>query len=90
MFLASKAAWAGLVFILLTTGISGPRSTPLASGADLTKKPAVGHQNKIKHMQETLQKRTLPRQGCWRLRFTDSSQYSRVSESPEFASRRTG
>ena len=37
MFLANKAAWAGVVFIFLATGISGPRPTPLASGANLKK-----------------------------------------------------
>ena len=55
MFLASKAAWAGIVFILLTTGISEPRPTPLASGANLSKEvPAVGHRNDVKKMQQTL------------------------------------
>jgi peptidoglycan hydrolase-like protein with peptidoglycan-binding domain len=55
MFLASKAALAGIVFILLTTGISGPRPTPLASGANLSKEvPAVGHRNDVKKMQQTL------------------------------------
>jgi len=42
MFLASKAAWAGVVFIFLATGISGPRPTPLASGANSKEVPAVG------------------------------------------------
>ena len=37
MLLASKAAWAGIVLILLTTGISEPRRTPLASGANVSK-----------------------------------------------------
>lgn len=37
MLLASKAAWAGIVFILLTTGISAPRRTPLASRANVGK-----------------------------------------------------
>jgi peptidoglycan hydrolase-like protein with peptidoglycan-binding domain len=55
MFLASKVTWAGIVFILLTTGVSGPRSTPLASRATLRKAgPAVGHRNDVKEMQETL------------------------------------
>jgi peptidoglycan hydrolase-like protein with peptidoglycan-binding domain len=55
MFLASKAAWAGIVFILLTTGVSGPRPTPLALGANLTKEvPAVGERNDVKKMQQTL------------------------------------
>ena len=54
MFLASKAAWAGIVFILLTTGISEPRPTPLASGANSKEVPAVGHRNDVKKMQQTL------------------------------------
>jgi peptidoglycan hydrolase-like protein with peptidoglycan-binding domain len=56
MLLASKAAWAGIVFIMLTTGISGPRPTPRASGANLGKEvPAVGPRNDVKKMQESLQ-----------------------------------
>ena len=56
MLLASKAAWAGIVFIMLTTGISGPRPTARASGANLGKEvPAVGPRNDVKKMQETLQ-----------------------------------
>ena len=56
MFLASKAAWAGMVFIMLTTGISGPRPTPLASGSNLGKEvPAVRPRNDVKKMQGTLQ-----------------------------------
>jgi peptidoglycan hydrolase-like protein with peptidoglycan-binding domain len=55
MFLATKAAWAGIVFILLTTGISGPRPAPLASGTNLSKEvPADGHGNDVKKMQQTL------------------------------------
>jgi peptidoglycan hydrolase-like protein with peptidoglycan-binding domain len=56
MFVASKAAGAGIVFILLTTGISGPRPTPITSGANLSKEePAVGHRNDVEMMQQTLQ-----------------------------------
>jgi peptidoglycan hydrolase-like protein with peptidoglycan-binding domain len=55
MFLVGKAAWAGIAFILLTTGISGPRPTPLAPGANLSKEvPAIGHRNDVKKMQQTL------------------------------------
>jgi len=55
MFLAGKAAWAGIVFILLTMRISGPRPAPLASGAYLSKEvPAIGHRNDLKTMQQTL------------------------------------
>jgi peptidoglycan hydrolase-like protein with peptidoglycan-binding domain len=57
MLLASKAALSGIVFILLTTGISKPRST-LAPEANLSKQvPALGHRNDvndIKEVQETL------------------------------------
>jgi peptidoglycan hydrolase-like protein with peptidoglycan-binding domain len=56
MLLAGKAAWAGIVFILLTSGISGPRPTPLASGANLSEEvPAVGNRNDVRKMQQTLQ-----------------------------------
>ena len=55
MFLAGKAASTGIVFILLTTGISGPSPTPLAPGANLSKEaPAIGHRIDIKKMQQTL------------------------------------
>jgi Putative peptidoglycan binding domain len=56
MFLANKAAWAGVVFIFLATGISGPRPTPLASGANLKEEPGVGRRDRddIEKMQETL------------------------------------
>src|ERR1700738_503449 len=51
MSLASKAAWAGIVCVVLTTGISGPRPTLLASGASLSKEvSAVGHRNDVKKM----------------------------------------
>jgi len=55
MLLASKAAWAGLVFILLTTGISGPRRTRLASEFSLGKEvPTVGHRTDVNTIQEAL------------------------------------
>jgi peptidoglycan hydrolase-like protein with peptidoglycan-binding domain len=55
MLLASKAALAGIVFILVTTGISGSRPTPLASGTDLSKEaPTVGLRTDVEKMQETL------------------------------------
>jgi peptidoglycan hydrolase-like protein with peptidoglycan-binding domain len=58
MFLAGKVAWAGIVFMLLTTRVSGPRAVPLASEANLGKNaPAVWHQNEIKKVQETLRAR---------------------------------
>ena len=55
MFLAGRAAWAAIVFIFLTTGISGPRAKPLVSGASPSRKmPAFEHRNEIKNLQETL------------------------------------
>jgi peptidoglycan hydrolase-like protein with peptidoglycan-binding domain len=55
MFLASKAAWAGIVFILVTTGILKPPPTPLASGANVSKEvPAAGNRNDVKKMQQVL------------------------------------
>jgi peptidoglycan hydrolase-like protein with peptidoglycan-binding domain len=55
MFLASKVAWSGIIFLLLATGISGPSTTPLAPGANLSNEgPAVPHPNDVKSMQQTL------------------------------------
>jgi peptidoglycan hydrolase-like protein with peptidoglycan-binding domain len=55
MLPASKVAWAGIVFILLTTGISGPRRTMLASGAHLTEEvPVVKHPTDVNTIQEAL------------------------------------
>jgi peptidoglycan hydrolase-like protein with peptidoglycan-binding domain len=55
MLLVGKAAWAGIVFVLLTTGSSGPRPTPLASGAKLSKEVlAVAHPDDVKKVQEAL------------------------------------
>ncbi len=55
MFLASKVALAGIVFLLLATGVSGPRPTPLTSGVDLSKEgPAFSHPNDVMIMQQTL------------------------------------
>jgi peptidoglycan hydrolase-like protein with peptidoglycan-binding domain len=56
MFLASKAVCAGMVFLLLPTGISGPRSTPLPSGSSLSKGvPGREHPSDVTKMQQTLQ-----------------------------------
>jgi peptidoglycan hydrolase-like protein with peptidoglycan-binding domain len=53
MFLASKAAWAGIVFILVTTGILKP--PPPSSGANVSKEvPAAGNRNDVKKMQQIL------------------------------------
>src|SRR6202041_1522507 len=56
MLLAGKAAWAGIVFILLATGVSGPRPTPLALGTNLNKEvPAVKNRNDVRKIQQTLE-----------------------------------
>ena len=57
MLFAGKAAWSGIVFLLLATGVSGPRQRPLALGAaDLSKLvPAGRNRNDVRKMQQTLQ-----------------------------------
>jgi peptidoglycan hydrolase-like protein with peptidoglycan-binding domain len=56
MFLASKVAWAGIVCLLLTSGISRPRRTPLNSGTNASKEvPAVAQRNDVRKIQEALQ-----------------------------------
>jgi len=56
MFLAGKAAWAGIVFLVLTSGISRPHSNPLLSGANVSKEvPPVVSRNDVKKIQEALQ-----------------------------------
>ena len=56
MILAAKAASAAIVFLLLGTGISGPRPSPLVSGRDLSQEVrAVWYGNDVKKMQQTLQ-----------------------------------
>jgi hypothetical protein len=55
MFLASKAACAGIVFLSLATGISGLHPTPIASGPNLRNEGSeVAHGNDVKKMQQTL------------------------------------
>ena len=56
MFLAGKAAGAGIVFLLLTTVLSGrPHPTLPPSGANLGKEvPPVGQRNDVRKMQEDL------------------------------------
>ncbi len=55
MLLAGKAACVGIAFILLTIGVSGPRPTPLHSGANLSQGvPAAAHPNDVMKMQQTL------------------------------------
>jgi peptidoglycan hydrolase-like protein with peptidoglycan-binding domain len=58
MLLASKIGSAAIVFLLLTTWTSGPCSTPLNAGANLsTEVPADTHWNDVdvKQMQQSLQ-----------------------------------
>jgi peptidoglycan hydrolase-like protein with peptidoglycan-binding domain len=60
MLLASKAALAGIVFVLMTTGISRPPPTPLAPEPNFREQmPAVGHESEIKKMQESLRDKGL-------------------------------
>ncbi len=56
MLLASKAACAGIGFLVLTIGTSGPRPAPLLSRANLSREmPGVAHPNDVIKMQQTLQ-----------------------------------
>ena len=56
MLLAGKATWAGIVFLLLTSGISRPRRTPLAPEINVSKEvPAVAQRNDVKKIQAALQ-----------------------------------
>ncbi len=56
MLLAGKAVSAGITFILLTIGTSGPRpTTTLPSGSSLSKEvPGWAHPNDVTKMQQTL------------------------------------
>lgn len=55
MFLASNGAWAGVVLILLTTGISVPCAIPLVSEPILSEEgPALVDRNDVKKIQESL------------------------------------
>jgi hypothetical protein len=56
MFLASKVACAGIVLLLLTTGISGTRPTPITSRPDLGNEvPALADPKDVNKMQQILQ-----------------------------------
>jgi peptidoglycan hydrolase-like protein with peptidoglycan-binding domain len=57
MFLTSKVAWSGLAFILilLTTGLSGPRSTPLAAETNAREViRTIGQEDDVKKVQQAL------------------------------------
>ncbi len=55
MFLTSKAAWPGIVLILLTTGISAPRRTSLGSVPVLSEEgSAPADRTDVEKMQESL------------------------------------
>jgi peptidoglycan hydrolase-like protein with peptidoglycan-binding domain len=55
MFLPSKAACAGIVLIVVMTGISGSRPASLALGASLSREvPGVVHRDDLEKMQPTL------------------------------------
>jgi peptidoglycan hydrolase-like protein with peptidoglycan-binding domain len=58
MLLAGKVARGGIVFLVVTTGISGPRAAPRPAAANLIQEvPAVAHQNDAKDTQQALQDR---------------------------------
>jgi peptidoglycan hydrolase-like protein with peptidoglycan-binding domain len=58
MLFASKIGCSGIVFILLTTWISGPRRTPIDSGVNLSREATADTPgNDIKKTQQTLQDR---------------------------------
>jgi hypothetical protein len=82
MLLAGKAAWAGIVFVLLATGISGRRRPPLGSEANLTNQaPAVGQGERCQEDAANPQgQRTLPR-GTRRCVWSpNAGKHSRISE----------
>jgi len=55
MFIATRASLAGIVFLLLTTWISGQRQTPVAAAAHLDlDAPAVERPNDVNQMQRIL------------------------------------
>jgi peptidoglycan hydrolase-like protein with peptidoglycan-binding domain len=55
MFLTSKIASAGIVFVLLTAGISGPRPTPLTAEANTREgMRTVAQGNDVRKMQQAL------------------------------------
>ena len=56
MLFASKVACSGIVFLLMTPWISGPRPMPVDSGSNLRREvPTETHGNDVKQMQQTLQ-----------------------------------
>jgi peptidoglycan hydrolase-like protein with peptidoglycan-binding domain len=58
MFLASKVAWGGIVFILVTVGVSGPRVTPGPGGVSLIPDvPTVVPRNDVRNTQQVLQEK---------------------------------
>ncbi len=58
MFFAGKIGCSGIVFVLLTTWISGPRSTPIDASANLNARaPADMRWNDTKKLQQNLQDR---------------------------------
>ena len=56
MLLVGKVACSGIVFTLLTIGVSGPRLMPLTLGVNFPEgAPAVRNPNDVRNMQQTLQ-----------------------------------
>lgn len=61
MLLVGKVACTGIAFLLLAIGISGPRSTPLASGPKLSAAvPGIVRPDNVIRMQQALQDK-----GCY-------------------------
>jgi peptidoglycan hydrolase-like protein with peptidoglycan-binding domain len=56
MFFATKIAYSGIVFLLMTPWISGPGRTPVHSGSNLSSEvPSETYGNDVKQMQQKLQ-----------------------------------
>jgi peptidoglycan hydrolase-like protein with peptidoglycan-binding domain len=58
MLRISKVAWSGIVFLLVTTGFSGPRAAPPRAATNLIQEtPTLQHQNDAKSAQQALRDR---------------------------------
>jgi peptidoglycan hydrolase-like protein with peptidoglycan-binding domain len=56
LFFVNRVVDAGIVFLLLTAGISGPSATPLDAAANLSREvPSDTHRYDVKELQRTLQ-----------------------------------
>ena len=53
--LTGKIVWSGIVFLVVTTGFSGPRATPpRAAASPIQEVPTLQHQNDAKSAQQAL------------------------------------